>query len=344
MPSVHAPCNIDLSKYFQLPEREVAKKLGMCLTSLKKMCRQSGINRWPYRKVHRPESNSLLIFVLISHDTLSSLQIKSLDRKMQELQGAALAAQFCKSEKSGMNQEISIHQTQSVAKSVQHLVNKLDSRPNSESSTSQLFPSRQSPQHRSLERDSPVSNSHEADDDGSLDLTFDIPDGDGFWNHVREIPSTPSATDSEALPPATPLAADEEYVDGDDSAFDNEDNIGIVDPNEDPKVGSLLSTPTNTTRAAANSYPLLPADDDEDVPNACSPPPHCRHHWSEWPAPAADATDAVGASSQPAASDAELIALLASCAGTPSAAGSASLDPPGRADAADANWDFIFGL
>ena len=46
--------NIDLSKYFQMPEKEVAKKLGMCLTSLKKICRQNGINRWPYRKVRCP--------------------------------------------------------------------------------------------------------------------------------------------------------------------------------------------------------------------------------------------------------------------------------------------------
>ena len=216
-----------------------------------------------------------------------------------------------------------------------------------DSSTSQS-PSPSSPQHGSLEHDSPVSNNDEADDDGSLDLTFDIPDGDGFWNHVREIPSTPSATDSEALPPATPLAADEEYVDGDVSALDNEDNIGIVGPNEDPKVDmSPLPTPPNTTRAATNSNPLLAAAD-EDIPiaDACSPLPHCRHHWSEWPAPAADAADeghAADASSPPAASDAELIALLASCSGTPSAAGPNSLYAPGRADAADADWDFIFG-
>ena len=216
-----------------------------------------------------------------------------------------------------------------------------------DSSTSQS-PSPSSPQHGSLEHDSPVSNNDEADDDGSLDLTFDIPDGDGFWNHVREIPSTPSATDSEALPPATPLAADVEYVDGDDSAFDNEENIVIVGPNEDPKVDmSPLPTSTNTTRAAANSDPLLPADDDEDIPNddASSPPLQCRHHWGEWPA--ADATVAAGASPPPAASDAELIALLASCAGTPSAAGPAcqrAHDPPGRAAAADTTWAFILGL
>jgi len=43
----------DLSKYFKMPEKAVAKTLGICLTSLKKICRQNGINRWPYRKVHQ---------------------------------------------------------------------------------------------------------------------------------------------------------------------------------------------------------------------------------------------------------------------------------------------------
>lgn len=40
-----------LSVYFDRPEKDVAKDLGCCLTSLKKLCRLHGIMRWPYRKV-----------------------------------------------------------------------------------------------------------------------------------------------------------------------------------------------------------------------------------------------------------------------------------------------------
>jgi len=54
----------ELSKYFSMPEKAVAKQLGVCLTSLKKICRQNGINRWPYRK------------------------IKSLDKKLRKLDAA----------------------------------------------------------------------------------------------------------------------------------------------------------------------------------------------------------------------------------------------------------------
>ena len=36
----------ELSKYFHLPEKAVAKELGICLTSLKKLCRSYGITRW----------------------------------------------------------------------------------------------------------------------------------------------------------------------------------------------------------------------------------------------------------------------------------------------------------
>ena len=41
----------ELSQYLHLPEKAVAKELGICLTSLKKLCRGFGITRWPYRKL-----------------------------------------------------------------------------------------------------------------------------------------------------------------------------------------------------------------------------------------------------------------------------------------------------
>ena len=54
----------ELSGYLHLPEKAVAKKLGICLTSLKKVCRLHGITRWPYRKlksldkrIHKIESS-----------------------------------------------------------------------------------------------------------------------------------------------------------------------------------------------------------------------------------------------------------------------------------------------
>jgi len=52
MPNGHRKITaVELSRYFHMPERAVAKELGMCLTSLKKFCRQNGITRWPYRKL-----------------------------------------------------------------------------------------------------------------------------------------------------------------------------------------------------------------------------------------------------------------------------------------------------
>ncbi|EKX34389.1 hypothetical protein GUITHDRAFT_80613, partial [Guillardia theta CCMP2712] len=42
-----------LSHYFHLPEKQVAQELGICLTSLKKICRARGVMRWPFRKLRR---------------------------------------------------------------------------------------------------------------------------------------------------------------------------------------------------------------------------------------------------------------------------------------------------
>ncbi|KAL6000678.1 hypothetical protein ACLOJK_006404 [Asimina triloba] len=52
----------DLVGHFHLPIQAAAKKLSVCSTVLKKICRRNGLRRWPYRKV------------------------KSLDRRIRELQ------------------------------------------------------------------------------------------------------------------------------------------------------------------------------------------------------------------------------------------------------------------
>jgi len=65
MPTTRTVDGQELAQYFHLPEKSVAKHLGMCLTSLKKICRNNGIHRWPYRKV------------------------KSMDRKMRKLEASS---------------------------------------------------------------------------------------------------------------------------------------------------------------------------------------------------------------------------------------------------------------
>eukprot|EP00771_Trimastix_marina_P000232 gnl/Trimastix_PCT/1240.p1 GENE.gnl/Trimastix_PCT/1240~~gnl/Trimastix_PCT/1240.p1 ORF type:complete len:403 (-),score=41.35 gnl/Trimastix_PCT/1240:85-1293(-) len=41
-----------LQSYFHLPIKQVADELNVCTTVLKKICREKGIQRWPYRKIH----------------------------------------------------------------------------------------------------------------------------------------------------------------------------------------------------------------------------------------------------------------------------------------------------
>lgn len=49
-------CKKQLSKYFHLPINEAALQLGMCPSVLKKICRNIGIKRWPYRKIKSIDS------------------------------------------------------------------------------------------------------------------------------------------------------------------------------------------------------------------------------------------------------------------------------------------------
>lgn len=40
-----------LEDHYHLPMAEVAKKMGVCLTYFKKVCRRHGVKRWPFRQV-----------------------------------------------------------------------------------------------------------------------------------------------------------------------------------------------------------------------------------------------------------------------------------------------------
>ena len=46
-----------LREFFHLPIAEASQKIGICVTVLKKICRQYGIIRWPYRKLHSIDKN-----------------------------------------------------------------------------------------------------------------------------------------------------------------------------------------------------------------------------------------------------------------------------------------------
>ncbi|CAN8255303.1 unnamed protein product [Cochlearia groenlandica] len=41
----------DMSMYFHLPLTEAARRLRLCITVVKSICRKGGLNRWPYRKM-----------------------------------------------------------------------------------------------------------------------------------------------------------------------------------------------------------------------------------------------------------------------------------------------------
>uniref|UniRef100_A0A7S4HBQ9 RWP-RK domain-containing protein n=1 Tax=Guillardia theta TaxID=55529 RepID=A0A7S4HBQ9_GUITH len=42
----------EIQRHFDKPEKQAAAQLGICLTSLKKICRAQNVRRWPYRKIH----------------------------------------------------------------------------------------------------------------------------------------------------------------------------------------------------------------------------------------------------------------------------------------------------
>ena len=61
----------DVWEYLHLPISEASKKLNVCNTVLKKICRRSGLSRWPYRKV--------CVFFFINCSTTLIFTVKWLD-------------------------------------------------------------------------------------------------------------------------------------------------------------------------------------------------------------------------------------------------------------------------
>ena len=78
----------DFVEYFHLPIEEAARRLNICPTVMKKICRKNGVLRWPYRKVLLLFfSVCLFISGEISHINVL-LQIKSVERKISNSEKA----------------------------------------------------------------------------------------------------------------------------------------------------------------------------------------------------------------------------------------------------------------
>ena len=72
-PQSQAPILLSASKlrsHFNLPLNDAAKKLGVCATAIKKVCRKMGIKQWPHRKLKVLSSHRLS-----SNDRLSSNEV-----------------------------------------------------------------------------------------------------------------------------------------------------------------------------------------------------------------------------------------------------------------------------
>eukprot|EP00960_Hanusia_phi_P031954 749581-Hanusia_phi.AAC.2 len=79
----------NLREFLHLPVKEVAKQFGICLSSLKKVCRQHGIIRWPYRRMQMIDKKIKLLELKSpedSQDRMKALQeLKKLQRERDQL-------------------------------------------------------------------------------------------------------------------------------------------------------------------------------------------------------------------------------------------------------------------
>lgn len=85
----------EVAKYFHLPIHEAAAKLGVGETWLKQKCRDSGIRRWPYRKVKSMDKIIQRVRLQIKEGagSLSDSQLRHLHDQLQDAE--AKRRQLC---------------------------------------------------------------------------------------------------------------------------------------------------------------------------------------------------------------------------------------------------------
>ncbi|KAL4517531.1 hypothetical protein Ndes2437B_g06760 [Nannochloris sp. 'desiccata'] len=86
---------LELAPYFYYPINEAAKRLKICPTVLKKICRKHGLRRWPHRKLQSIERalEKLHLMIVVCQDD-SATHIPSLLTRIEELESERNALCF----------------------------------------------------------------------------------------------------------------------------------------------------------------------------------------------------------------------------------------------------------
>eukprot|EP00961_Rhodomonas_salina_P049344 662772-Rhodomonas_salina.1 len=71
-----------LREHFDLPLHEVATKLGVCTTSIKKVCRKMGIKTWPHREM---KAKRQLHLALLSREAADGCVVQQWPSETHEL-------------------------------------------------------------------------------------------------------------------------------------------------------------------------------------------------------------------------------------------------------------------
>ncbi|EEF46117.1 conserved hypothetical protein [Ricinus communis] len=77
----------DFTAYFDLPIEEAAKRMSLCPTVVKKICRRYGMNRWPHRKIKsmRRQMAKIRHFVRSNNSEEKARALAEIQRLQQEI-------------------------------------------------------------------------------------------------------------------------------------------------------------------------------------------------------------------------------------------------------------------